>query len=88
MKFILPAIACTVLLSGCETPPAVVDFNGNSVTIQQTGYNAFSPEADAEASRLCATEGRKAERGSMRAAPDTKGLVAPVINYLYICVPK
>lgn len=78
-------IAALLFLGACTSPPVVTGFNGNSVTIQQMGYETFTPEAKAEAERLCATEGKTAEPASLTPAPQ-KGLVAPISNYLFLCV--
>ncbi|WP_226782729.1 hypothetical protein [Oceaniglobus trochenteri] len=87
--FLIRLSSLTALVSlsaGCEAPPAVAAFNGQTVTIQQMGYDFFSEEAQAEADRICAQDGKRAEAQSMTRA--ASGLAAPVINYLYLCVPK
>jgi hypothetical protein len=74
-----------VAVSACSSPPAMTEFNGHTVTIQQVGYDYFPDTAQAEADRVCGTVGKTAQAESMR--PDERpGLVAPIMNYLYLCV--
>ncbi len=72
-------------LAGCVSPsePIVSDYNGDSVKISQ--YNYFSEGGrhagtDAEAARICAKKGRKAEYASVRYLPNSYA------EHLYLCV--
>jgi len=71
-KFISGALAL-LLLSGCDVPPpapVVASFNEASVEIQQDNLfgnaNANDLAVLAEADRICATGGRRAEYASTR----------------------
>ena len=78
-------IAAILLLAGCIPPPqpVVSDFNGDSVKIQIASYgdpaDAKTP-SQAEADRICAKRGRRAEYASTRTLPDY------TLENLYLCL--
>lgn len=86
MKKIIAALIATAL-AGCMTnpPPVVVDYNEASVKVQQ--FQMVLPsEADkaaikAEAERICATSGRRAEYAST--TTDTRTTTA---THLFLCL--
>lgn len=71
-------------LAGCvQSPPVVSDFNGNSVKVQTEAYFDAkpTPEADAEAARICRAGGAKrAEYASSRVVPQYTA------EHLYLCL--
>lgn len=80
------ALASILLLSACVEPaPAVSEFNGSSVTIQQstivTVPNHEQPEIIAEAKRICGKVGKRAEYASTRSAPN-----AAYADHLFLCL--
>ena len=70
--------ACT----GDLAPPVVAEFNGRSVTIQDTGMFNSAPrvEVAVEAARVCEREGMSAEYASSQQVSDFRQ------NHLYLCV--
>ena len=77
----LPLILAALTLSACVAPPAVTDFNGASVKITQPlGLPAPAAPSIAEADRICAKAGKRAEFASSRvSAPN-------VTEYLFLCL--
>lgn len=81
------AITLTIVLSGCLANPApvVVDYNGSSVKVQQ--YQVVLPSEEdkakikAEAERICATNGRRAEYASTVNDPRTT-----TGTHLFLCL--
>lgn len=75
-----------LFLAGClEVPPAVSDFNGSSVKIQQSTAwapaNANDPEVANEARRICGKVGKRAEYASTRYNPN-----AYYAEHLFLCL--
>lgn len=75
-----------VFLAGCaEQAPLVAQFNGDSVTIQQStifeGADATRPEIIAEANRICATQDKSATYASTRAGPNKA-----YHDHLFLCL--
>ena len=82
MKRILAALAVAGL-AGCEAPPAVADFNGDSVKIRVSTFAVpahQTAETDAEANRICGTRGRRAEFTSILYVSDAYK------DLLYLCL--
>ena len=80
-----PAIAAmaALSLSACvaTAPPVVTDFNGASVKINTDLMAAYpTPPATAEANRICAMDGKRAEYASTRPIPNTG------YEHLYLCL--
>lgn len=74
--FILP-----LALAGCVGTPAVSDFNGSSVKIQEAfGGQTPSAATVAEAKRICAKVGKNSEPASTRNLPDYQ------TEYLFLCI--
>lgn len=75
------ALALGLLTAGCVPPPAVTEFNGDSVTIQQAlGGPAPAAPAIGEASRICGAAGKRAEFASSRPVPGS------ITEYLFLCL--
>lgn len=81
------AAVAGIALAGCmaNPPPVVVDYNEASVKVQQTQL-VMPSEADkaavkAEAERICATSGRKAEYASTTVPPNSYAA-----NHLFLCL--
>lgn len=71
-------------LAACGEPPMVTGFNGDSVTIQsQTAAN--NADVTAEAERICATVGSRAEYASSRQVHAPQYMV-PTYNHLFLCL--
>lgn len=81
MPRILALVVAAASLSACVAPPAVTDFNGASVKITQPlGLPAPAAPSIAEADRICAKAGKRAEFASSRiSAPN-------VTEYLFLCL--
>ena len=70
-----------VALAGCVGTPAVSDFNGSSVKIQEPfGSQAPSAASVAEARRICGKVGKTSEPASARSLPDYQ------MEYLFLCI--
>lgn len=68
-------------LAACDIPPAVSDFNGSSVKIQTSAFNANAPQlASAEAARICQKVGKRAEYASTRQISDYD------LELLFLCL--
>lgn len=77
------ALAITMTLAACETPPAVADFNGDSVKIRVSTFAVAAsntPDAQAEATRICQTRNRRAEFTSILYVNDCYK------DLLYLCL--
>jgi len=77
------ALIAAICLAGCETPPAVADFNGDSVKIRVSTFAtaaANTPEAQSEATRICQTRNRRAEFTSILYVSDYYK------DLLYLCL--
>ena len=83
----LTAAVAALALSACvpNPPPIVTGYNEASVEIQQTQFASVSraddPMVVAEAQRICATAGRRAEYASTRV--NTHDSVA---THLFLCL--
>jgi len=80
LQIILSSI---LVLSACDTPPVVSDFNGSSVKIQTSAFTSVKEartSSQAEASRICGKVGKHAEYASTSAAADY------VSEHLYLCL--
>ncbi len=83
MKFPIIAVLAAGL-AGCTADPLISDYNGASVKIQTS---VFAPAAEAKAAaqaqadRICAKSGKKAEYASSREIPG-----AYVYEHLYLCL--
>ncbi|MGR3503604.1 hypothetical protein [Pseudaestuariivita sp.] len=80
------SLICLVTLSACAMPkqePIVQAFNGDSVSIVQPMFAAFTDaELDAKANSICQRGNRKfAERVSQRHLPNYEGTL-----YLFLCL--
>lgn len=77
------AATALLLLAGCELPPAVSDFNGDSVKIRVSTFAEparNTPATQAEANRICGTRGRSAEFTSILYVTDAYK------DLLYLCL--
>lgn len=88
MRFRLLTALAILPLSACVLPPpAISDFNGDSVKLawmdirSMTGptKDGYKAQLDAEAARVCAMRKRKAEFASVRTLPSYQA------EYLYLC---
>jgi len=81
------ALGATAFIAGCgvSPEPIVASYNEASVDIQQTNIfgeaNASDPAVIAEAQRICATTGRRAEYASTR--HNTREYIA---THLFLCL--
>lgn len=76
---LLPVVAC----SPTTDTPVISGFNGDSVSLQGAGFLSASkpgPAFDAEANRLCARRGTKAEYASSRMVGEYTA------EHLYLCI--
>lgn len=78
--FFLAPVA--VILGGCVPPPTVSAFNGDSVTVQTVTALAPFPggATQAEATRVCGMDDKRAEYASSRPADET------FTDHLYLCL--
>lgn len=81
----LLALSGILAIAGCvPVPPVVSDFNGSSVKVQTVSLAdpSATPEALAEANRICQTAaGKRAEYASTRSLPD-----GYTFEHLYLCL--
>jgi uncharacterized lipoprotein YajG len=83
MKSLLMLVA-VVVLAGCETPPVVSDFNGDSVKIVTIAWTSAepTPATQVEATRICTAGGKsRAEYASTRVDGRTSEA-----THLYLCL--
>lgn len=88
MKKFLITFAAGIALAGCAVEgqePIVTSFNGDSVTIIQPAFAAFTDEQLlAKANDICRRGNKKyAERVSERTLPDFEGT-----EYLFLCLAR
>lgn len=81
-RFVPTAILALSILSACiPANPVVSDFNGDSVKIQDSAFAEGAKEsATAEANRICAKRGMRAEYASSRELPDYR------YEHLFLCL--
>jgi len=77
------AILAALALPACvmTAPPVVTDFNGASVKLNTDMMAAYpTPPTTAEANRICAMSGKRAEYASTRPIPNVG------YEHLYLCL--
>lgn len=86
MRRMIGLLGLATLLTACislDDGPVVTDYTGSTVRIQRPGLPPASgpgPEEIAEANRVCAIDGRRAEIASNRMVADT------TTEHLFLCV--
>jgi hypothetical protein len=86
------ALALLFLMGCAASPPAVSEFNGDSVKVTARcglGVECYKPrlEDTAQAEKTCAIRGRKAQYASTAVRTERTGDINfDVADHLYICV--